>query len=201
MMLVFVLTALVFLIKFFLTPSSSFGRGSTTTGRANWKRGLFGGCCALLGLPMALSQCHVGWVCPLLWQEFLQKQHPGAESDSASGLGGLKVSTWVVTVSHLDGTALCQVACRQVMALVWLFVCSLIQQTLTELQCTRPGFDLNVGLHVRWCELADFYGSRGNTSSSLCINIGVCGVDPQVQVLVLAPTVTSWVALNLKLLF
>lgn len=65
--------------SFFLTPYSSLGRG-----RANLKRGLFGDCCALLGLPMALSQCHMGWVCPLLWQEFLQPQYPGAESDSAS---------------------------------------------------------------------------------------------------------------------
>lgn len=62
----------------------SLGRGSTGKGRANLKRGLSGDCCALLGLPMALSQCHMGWVCPLLWQECLQTQYPGAESDSAS---------------------------------------------------------------------------------------------------------------------
>lgn len=70
--------------SFFLTPYSSLGRDSTSRGRASLKRGLFGDCCALLGLPMALSQHHMGWVCPLLRQEFLQPRHPGAESDSAS---------------------------------------------------------------------------------------------------------------------
>lgn len=50
---------------FFLAPSySSLGRGSSTGHKANLKRVLFGSCCALLGLPMALSQCHMGWVCP-----------------------------------------------------------------------------------------------------------------------------------------
>lgn len=77
------------------------------------------------------------------------KATPWCRVDSASGPGALKgcrhLSAWFVTVKHLNGTALCQVACSRVMAVIWPFVCSLIQQTLTSLLCARPGFDLNVG--------------------------------------------------------
>lgn len=42
---VFVPTTFMFLVHFFLVPSySSLGRGSATGGRANLKKGLFGGC-------------------------------------------------------------------------------------------------------------------------------------------------------------
>lgn len=50
----------VFLVHFFLVPYSSLGRGSTTRGIANLGKSLFGISCALLGLPMALSQCYMG---------------------------------------------------------------------------------------------------------------------------------------------
>lgn len=61
-----------------------------------------------------LTQCYRGWVCPLLWWGFLQWQHAGAESDLGSGVGGLggysHLSAWLMTVNHLEGTVLCQVA-------------------------------------------------------------------------------------------
>lgn len=98
------------------------------------------------------------------------------------------------------GTALCQVACGRVTAVVWLFVCSLIQQTFTtSLLCARSGFDLGVGLHARWWELASVYGSRRNTSPPFCLNSRASRLDPHVQIL--TPALTSWVAWNLKLFF